>query len=169
MCAITLPTSTRRTPVHLSFSAQTSSFVALFSEGTIECWTWELPLIRQKGQPRGEVPTPALAWTVRLGAGGKASCKYACQIAMLGALGAEKVAVLFGTARGSELCLVSGKAGEERSWVDVAGGALRLIAGEDEFVLESQDGTLLSREFFRWCLVLIKLTHSLRSVRRGST
>ncbi|ORY54599.1 IKI3 family-domain-containing protein [Leucosporidium creatinivorum] len=144
MSATVLPSSRpSQTPSHISFSTLSdASFIALYPDGFFEVWDWSLTLDKPKGKMREEIVNPTLSWSASVEVQGEEGAqRYARQCAVVGQGEEAVVAVLCSTTRGSEVVLVR-MSGEQEA-IMVTGGARRLVAGVEGFVLESAEGTVL--------------------------
>ncbi|KAL8292997.1 hypothetical protein RQP46_000691 [Phenoliferia psychrophenolica] len=109
-----------RVPVHIAFSPISGSIVVLYPDAFVEVWSWDLPLGVGLGKANGVVDPPTLRRAFSAAQGGMEDV-YARQ-------------------QGSRLLLV-GPDGETRS-VEVPGGATRVVASDDGFLLQDQDGMI---------------------------
>lgn len=148
MSALTLPTTRlHTTPVHLSFSNDSQAFVTIYGDGFVEVWDWPLVVELPRGKAR-EVAAPRLVRSFGLAAKGEGEEDgvQTKQVACVGGGESLVLAVLRATRTGSEVVLVDAKGGVEK--LEIPGGAKRIVAGQEGFVLESGDGTILERELF---------------------
>lgn len=129
-----------RVPVHVAFSPTSGSIVVLYPDAFVEIWEWTLSL---SGKAKGAVEPPFLrrSFSVREGE----ADVYARQCACVGAGTELVVAVLVTESIGSRLALV-GQNGEVRT-VEVPGGAMRVVASGDGFLLEDKDGMIQEGDF----------------------
>lgn len=142
MSAITLPISTsstqKTTPVHVAFSQESQVFVALFPDGLIEVWQWELD-VGIKG--REELPKPFMKWHQKV----EGVNTFARQCTIVERNGQVFVGALRSVGDGEdELVIV--RQGEAEVVVKIMERANKLINGQDEFILESKDGVILTGE-----------------------
>ena len=145
MSSMLLPSSRPSwTPVHVSFSSTSSTLIELYSDGFVETWAWPLvPAVR--GKAREEIKAPTLVRSSHaFGVASPGPPAYARQCACVGEESDLVVAVLQSSRRGNSVVLVD-STGATRT-VEIMGGAIRLVAGEDSFIVELDDGTILEGE-----------------------
>ena len=126
------------TPSHVAFSANSTKFIVLHPNGIVDQWNWPLPASTSSGKARSEVLPPALLKSSSpLGSG-----VYAKQCACIDSSEGLVVAILVQESRGgSSISLLRGEG--EAVKLAVMEDVRRLIAGDDCFILETVDGTIL--------------------------
>ena len=143
MCSITLPISRPHSvPTYTCFSNTTSKFVNLFADGFLEVWNWPL-VFAVPGKARDEIVLPVLERTVDELVRLKGT--YAQQCACVGDGDEMVLAVLQATAHGSQVVVIDTEG--RMNTVDLEGRGRRLVAGEDGFIVESEDGSISFSKF----------------------
>lgn len=139
MCSVTSTSSLPfHTPSHVAFSANSTKYVVLHPNGVLDQWNWPLPASTATGKARSEVLPPTLLKSSSpFGSG-----IYAKQCACIDSNEGLVVAILVQEARGGSSVVVL-RGDQEPVKVGVMDDVRRLIAGDDCFVLETSDGTIL--------------------------
>lgn len=145
MSSMILPSSRLSwTPVHVSFSSTSATLIELYSDGFVETWAWPLvPAV--SGKAREEIKPPTLVRSSHAFEGESLGLEgYARQCACVGEGSDLVIAVLRSSRTGHSVVLVDSTGATSN--VELNGGAIRLVAGVDSFIIESDDGTILEGE-----------------------
>ena len=139
MCSVTSTSSLPfATPSHVAFSGNSTKFIVLHSNGIVDQWNWPLPASTSTGKARSEVLPPTLLSSSSAFEAGT----YAKQCACIDSSKGLVIAILVQESRGGS-SLVLLRDAEEPVKVAVMEDVRKLIAGDDSFVLETVDGTIL--------------------------